>query len=173
MGDLEFDNVVFGYGGSFIRRLFRVVSGREHQLHCRPERLWEINACETCHGNGEADAGRVRVAGRDVSCWLLANERVFRRIGAAARGAHDDGARASGVRKVFHPVGRFSRLSGEDEERIDEALSLAGVPELRDRCCAACRAGSGSACAWLWCWRKTRRSCCLTNQRRHGCGGVF
>ena len=98
MGALEFDNVVFGYGGS---RLFDGVSDREHQLHRRPERLWEINACETCHGAGEADIGaRAHCRARRVIAGCSRASASFRRVGAAARGADDDGARAGGVREV-------------------------------------------------------------------------
>lgn len=103
MGDLEFDNVVFGYGGSLLFDGFSA-SFPAGSISCivGPNGCGKSTLAKLAMGMVKPTSGRVRV-GELVACGR------------------------------FPSCGSFSRLSGEDEERIDEALSLAGVPELRDR----------------------------------------
>lgn len=134
MGDLEFDNVVFGYGGSLLFDGFSA-SFPAGSISCivGPNGCGKSTLAKLAMGMVKPTSGRVRVAGRDVSS-LAARERA-RLLGVLVQ---QQEAPMMTARELvacgrFPSCGSFSRLSGEDEERIDEALSLAGVPELRDR----------------------------------------
>lgn len=134
MGALEFDNVVFGYGGS---RLFDGFSALfpTGSISCivGPNGCGKSTLAKLAMGLVKPTSGRVRIAGRDVSS-LAARERA-RLLGVLVQ---QQEAPMMTVRELvvcgrFPCCGSFSRLSREDEERIDEALLLAGVSELRDR----------------------------------------
>ena len=134
MGALEFDNVVFGYGGSLLFDGFSA-SFPTGSISCivGPNGCGKSTLAKLAMGMVKPMSGRVRIAGRDASS-LAARERA-RLLGVLVQ---QQEAPMMTVRELvmcgrFPCCGSFSRLSREDEERIDEALLLAGVSELRDR----------------------------------------
>lgn len=134
MGALEFDNVVFGYGGSLLFDGFSA-SFPTGSINCivGPNGCGKSTLAKLAMGMVKPTSGRVRIAGRDASS-LAARERACL-LGVLVQ---QQEAPMMTVRELvmcgrFPCCGSFSRLSREDEERIDEALLLAGVSELRDR----------------------------------------
>mgnify|MGYP002650667262 CR=1 FL=1 len=124
MGALEFDNVVFGYGGSLLFDGFSA-SFPTGSISCivGPNGCGKSTLAKLAMGMVKPTSGRVRVAGRDVSS-LAARERA-RLLGVLVQ---QQEAPMMTARELvacgrFPSCGSFSRLSGEDEERIDEALS--------------------------------------------------
>ena len=134
MGDLEFDDVVFGYGGSLLFDGFSA-SFPKGSISCivGPNGCGKSTLAKLAMGLVKPTSGRVRIAGRDVSS-LAARDRA-RLLGVLVQQQEAPmmTARELVVCGRFPCCGSFSRLSRADEERIDEALSLAGVSELRDR----------------------------------------
>ena len=128
MGDLEFDDVVFGYGNSLLFDGFSA-SFPKGSISC----IVGPNGC------GKSTLAKLAMglvkptSGRDVSS-LAARDRA-RLLGVLVQQQEAPimTARELVVCGRFPCCGSFSRLSREDEERIDEALLLAGVSELRDR----------------------------------------
>ena len=134
MGALEFDNVVFGYGGSLLFDGFSA-SFPTGIISCivGPNGCGKSTLAKLAMGMVKPMSGRVRIAGRDASS-LAARERA-RLLGVLVQ---QQEAPMITVRELvmcgrFPCCGSFSRLSRGDEERIDETLLLAGVSELRDR----------------------------------------
>ena len=123
MGDLEFDNVVFGYGGSLLFDGFSA-SFPAGSISCivGPNGCGKSTLAKLAMGMVKPTSGRVRVAGRDVSS-LAARERA-RLLGVLVQ---QQEAPMMTARELvacgrFPSCGSFSRLSGEDEERIGEAF---------------------------------------------------
>lgn len=134
MGDLEFDDVVFGYGSGLLFDGFSA-SFPKGSISCivGPNGCGKSTLAKLAMGLVKPTSGRVCVAGRDVSS-LAARDRA-RLLGVLVQ---QQEAPMMTARELvacgrFPSCGSFSHLSRTDEERIDEALLLAGVSELRDR----------------------------------------
>ena len=122
MGALEFDNVVFGYGGSLLFDGFSA-SFPKGSISCivGPNGCGKSTLAKLAMGMVKPTSGRVRIAGRDASS-LAARERA-RLLGVLVQ---QQEAPMMTARELvacgrFPSCGQFSRLSREDEERIDEA----------------------------------------------------
>lgn len=102
MGELDFENVVFGYGGNALFNDFSASFAKE-QISCivGPNGCGKSTLAKLAMGLIKPVSGRVLIQGRDVASLNPAREgAAIGRARAAARSAHDDGARAGGVRKV-------------------------------------------------------------------------
>ena len=134
MGALEFDDVVFGYGSGLLFDGFSA-SFPKGSISCivGPNGCGKSTLAKLAMGLVKPTSGRVCVAGRDVSS-LAARDRA-RLLGVLVQQQEAPMMTARELVECgrFPCNGSFSRLSRTDEERIDEALLLAGVSELRDR----------------------------------------
>ncbi len=134
MGALDFEDVSFGYKGNFLFDGFSA-SFPKGQVSCivGPNGCGKSTLAKLAMGLVKPFAGRVLVQGRDVAA-LTARERA-RLLGVLVQ---QQEAPAMTVRELvacgrFPHCGPFARLGDTDRRRIDEALSLAGVYDLRDR----------------------------------------
>ena len=134
MGELDFENVVFGYGGN---TLFNGLSASfaKGQISCivGPNGCGKSTLAKLAMGLIKPASGRVLIQGRDVAS-LDPRERA-RRLGVLVQ---QQEAPMMTVRELaacgrFPHHGPLSRLDETDAQCIDETLSLAGVYDLRDR----------------------------------------
>ena len=134
MGELDFENVVFGYGGN---ALFNGLSASfaKEQISCivGPNGCGKSTLAKLAMGLIKPASGRVLIQGRDVAS-LNPRERA-RRLGVLVQ---QQEAPMMTVRELaacgrFPHHGPLSRLDATDAQCIDETLSLAGVYDLRDR----------------------------------------
>lgn len=134
MGELDFENVVFGYGGN---TLFNGLSASfaKEQISCivGPNGCGKSTLAKLAMGLIKPASGRVLIQGRDVAS-LNPRERA-RRLGVLVQ---QQEAPMMTVRELaacgrFPHHGPLSRLDETDAQCIDETLSLAGVYDLRDR----------------------------------------
>ena len=134
MGELDFENVVFGYGGNALFNGFSASFAKE-QISCivGPNGCGKSTLAKLAMGLIKPASGRVLIQGRDVAS-LNPRERA-RRLGVLVQ---QQEAPMMTVRELaacgrFPHHGPLSRLDETDAQCIDETLSLAGVYDLRDR----------------------------------------
>ena len=134
MGELDFENVVFGYGGNALFNGFSASFAKE-QINCivGPNGCGKSTLAKLAMGLIKPASGRVLIQGRDVAS-LNPRERA-RRLGVLVQ---QQEAPMMTVRELaacgrFPHHGPLSRLDETDAQCIDETLSLAGVYDLRDR----------------------------------------
>ena len=156
MGELDFENVVFGYGGNTLFNGFSASFAKE-QISCivGPNGCGKSTLAKLAMGLIKPASGRVLIQGRDVAS-LNPRERA-RRLGVLVQ---QQEAPMMTVRELaacgrFPHHGPLSRLF----------LLRASTIYATDRC-EAYRAGSGNGRAWRWCWRRTHPSCCSTSPHR-------
>ena len=134
MGELDFENVVFGYGGNTLFNGFSA-SFAKGQISCivGPNGCGKSTLAKLAMGLMKPASGRVLIQGRDVAS-LDSRERA-RRLGVLVQ---QQEAPMMTVRELvacgrFPHHGPLSRLDEADARCIDETLSLAGIYDLRDR----------------------------------------
>ena len=134
MGELDFENVVFGYSGNTLFNGFSASFAKE-QISCivGPNGCGKSTLAKLAMGLIKPASGRVLIQGRDVAS-LNPRERA-RRLGVLVQ---QQEAPMMTVRELaacgrFPHHGPLSRLDETDAQCIDETLSLAGVYDLRDR----------------------------------------
>ena len=134
MDELDFENVVFGYGGNALFNGFSASFAKE-QISCivGPNGCGKSTLAKLAMGLIKPASGRVLIQGRDVAS-LNPRERA-RRLGVLVQ---QQEAPMMTVRELaacgrFPHHGPLSRLDETDAQCIDETLSLAGVYDLRDR----------------------------------------
>lgn len=134
MGELDFENVVFGYGGNALFNGFSASFAKE-QISCivGPNGCGKSTLAKLAMGLIKPASGRVLIQGRDVAS-LNPRERA-RRLGVLVQ---QQEAPMMTVRELaacgrFPHHGPLSRLDETDAQCIGETLSLAGVYDLRDR----------------------------------------
>ncbi len=157
----------FGYGGNtFVLTAFPRLSRKgADQLHRWTERVRKINARETRHGAYKARFGACLFRARRRVVGSARSSAAFGRARAAARGAHDDGARAGGVRKISASRAAISART-RPMGTIDEALSLAGVYDLRDRPLRSLSGGQRQRARMAMVLAQDTPSCCSTSPHR-------
>ena len=167
MGELDFENVVFGYGGNTLFNGFSA-SFAKGQISCivGPNGCGKSTLAKLAMGLIKPASGRVLIQGRDVAS-LNPRERA-RRLGVLVQ---QQEAPMMTVRELaacgrFPHTGRYLGSTRPMRNALTRRFLLrASTIYATDRC-EAYRAGSGNGRAWRWCWRRTHPSCCSTSPHR-------
>ena len=105
------------------------------------------------------DAGAIEVAGMNVA---TAKSKDLAKVLSVLRQENHFVTRLT-VRQLVG-FGRFphsrGRLSVEDIEIIEQAISFLRLEEIADRFIDELSGGSGNAPTWPWCWPRTPHMCC-------------